>query len=242
MGNAPYSVKTSPQLVEKPRPCHSRKGPGLSRTLRLHRPWGLESGDTEGGSGSLEFPVRRGRPVTLHDLGQGPFFPSNPAPGALGCTGRRGPLNISFPSGHPARVPRALPGPEAQWRRCGDDRGSPRAYLEAAATDGTRTELLAAPLLPPRRSPPVLALAQPPHTGPGRSRLRSPRAPVFRAGPGAPPPKPPKPSPGCWPRDGTRTSASPAPQEARARGTGGLCRECSPGARLAGRRRVRADT
>lgn len=72
----------------------------------------------------------------------------------------------------------------------------------------------------PRCSPPVLALAQPPHTGPGRSRLRSPTAPAFRPGPGAPPPKPPKPSPGCWPRDGTRTAAPASPlrpQEARLR-------------------------
>lgn len=71
--------------------------------------------------------------------------------------------------------------------------------LEATATDGTVTRIPEAPLLPPPLSPPVLALAQPPHTGLGRSRLRSPRALVFRAGPGAPPPKPSKPSPGCWP-------------------------------------------
>lgn len=59
--------------------------------------------------------------------------------------------------------------------------------LEATATDGTVTRIPEAPLLPP------------PHTGLGWSRLRSPRALVFRAGPGAPPPKPSKPSPGCWP-------------------------------------------
>lgn len=99
---------------------------------------------------------------------------------------------ISFPSSDLAQVLKALPGSKAQCRRCGGDRGSPRAYLVAAATDRTTTGILAALLLPPCRSPPVLALAQPPHTGLGRSRLRSPRAPAFRAGPGAPPPKLPK--------------------------------------------------
>lgn len=40
-----------------------------------------------------------------------------------------------------------------------------------------------------------------------------------------------KPPPRCWPRGGTRRSA---PQEARTRGAEGLCRKCSPGARLVG--------
>jgi hypothetical protein len=91
----------NPQRGEKPRPRHSRKGPGLSGTLGLPRPRGTESGDTEGGSGCLELPVRRGRPVTLRDLEQGPFFPSNPATGALGCAGRRGPLACSLASVSP---------------------------------------------------------------------------------------------------------------------------------------------
>lgn len=69
-----------PQRGEKPRPRHNRKGPGLSRTLGLPRPRGLESGDGEGGKWYLELPVLRERPVTLSDLGQGPFSPSNPAP------------------------------------------------------------------------------------------------------------------------------------------------------------------
>lgn len=116
---------------------------------------------------------------------------------------------ISFPSSHPARVLKALPGTEAQCRLCGGDRGSPRAYLVAAATDETTTGIRAALLLPPWSSPPVLAPAQPPHTGLGRSRLRSPRASAFRAGPGAPPPKPPKLSPGCRPQDGTCGSVPP---------------------------------
>lgn len=68
-----------PQRGEKPRPCHSRKGLGLSRTLGLPRPRGIEFGDPEGGSGCLELPARRERPVTLRDLGQGLFFPPNPA-------------------------------------------------------------------------------------------------------------------------------------------------------------------
>lgn len=88
-----------------------------------------------------------------------------------------------------------------------------------AAAEGTTTWIPVAQLLPPRRSPPVLAQAQPPHAGLGRSRLRSPRAPTFRAGPGAPPPKPPKAA--------TQVLASGRDPQI-----------CAPGSENAGRRRT----
>lgn len=107
-----------------------------------------------------------------------------------------------------------------------------------AATDGTETWILPARLLPPRLSPPVLTQAQPPHSGLGRSRLRSHRAPTFRAGPGAQPPLPPKPPPGCWPPGGTCRSAPPGSENAGCRRT--LQKVLARGS--AGRRGLRADT
>lgn len=111
-GNAPLIAKY-PHQGEKPRPCHSRKRPGLSRTPGLPRPRGIESGDLEGGSGCLELPGRRGHPVALRDLGQGPFFPPKPSAssfrgvlGALGCAGR---------PGRPACSQASVSPPATQW-------------------------------------------------------------------------------------------------------------------------------
>lgn len=171
-----------------------------------------------GGSRCLELPARRGRPVTLCDLGQGPFFPPNPAPrlseeclvpwAVLAGRGRQKARRHQFPLQPPSSSPESTSGSgsavAAVWGRSGIPAGLP-----GGSRDGRTTGVLAALLLPPWRSPPVLALAQPPHTGLGRSRLRSLRAPAFRAGPGAPPPKPPK--LGCWPQDGTCRSAPTSP-------------------------------
>lgn len=126
-----------PQRGEKPRPCHSRKGPGLSRTLGLPRPRELESGDAEGGKWYLELPVLRGRPVTLSDLGQGPFFPSNPAPlfseeclvprAVLAGRGRSHAPWHQFPLQSPSSSPESTSGSEnavaAVWGQSGLPRG-----------------------------------------------------------------------------------------------------------------------
>lgn len=196
----------------------------------------------------MERPGCRGRPVALRDLGQGPFFPPKPSAssfrgvfGALGRAGRQGPPACSQASVSPPATQLESREHFRVRKRSGGGVGAigaPRGLTWRWQSDGTTTDHQAALLLPPRRSPPVLALAQPPYTGQGRSRLRSPRAPAFRAGPGAPPPKPPKPSPGCWPRDGPCTSAPPYPQEA---GHGrALQRVLARGS--AGWRGVRADT